>query len=1484
MRRRIKKVISYILALAMILTSLSFPVNEKVAYAETKEAETVSDVINLTDQLQVKADGSSDGQAMKLYLNGVYEAKVTLKEGTHTLQVLLNGTAYGEEKTVQLASDQDVYVRVKDGTVINSVTDQSSFHTASVAGTFDQFAFKDEKEAAYAIKGWDPKDENGLLDYIGGGLYKRTFQFTALEKDTELEYKVAFDQGWDYNIGDEGNNVKVTLKKGTEQFSVLADEVNGVIYDSIRGSEYTVSQTSGTVSYPALSMSVSLIGTIRYDDAKNWDNKQKGFEFTQVSDTLFLYQAIVKAGSYDYKTVFNYDKWYEKTGDNKKLSVTEDDTNVIFLYDASDESLLDSVNNANDIAVKLGMKEEPAQSSITTNPNGTTTFITTAAKNETDQVQLVYAKKTALNETKTIDFKKGTDSKGNFNGTFQAKEVFFGDEAVDLYYYYKINGKMQLDNVSEQVKAEDGTVYNHYQRDEFKGRDVYVPGTFPGESWNPATNKMEYKGNGLYEYTFKNVGAANYEYKIAMGSWSENYGGDGVSDGSNMAVTVTKTQDVTVYYMDLVTHYSKTSIDYTIADIVLEGTGIPENCKFEDPGLAGIYSCTATLKAGKYSDVKAVFEGKEYKMGEFTLSEEKAVTFYFDPSTDIYYNDSTKVDINASNVHYDSKSTVYKSVFGAVEEGESVTYSIDTDLDATKVLLYIKGKEDVIKELSKKEADGKATWSADVALSTYGQYKYFFAIYYGSYVKVYCDDDGNYGTGILTDLTSTKPYDLTVYKKGYKTPDWMKNAVIYQIFPDRFYNGDTSNDDAQTTSRGATDYEFITDWSTLPENPDQEKANADSYPSTAYKGDGNWSNEIYGGDLQGIIKRIDYLKALGVNVIYLNPVFSSISTHRYDTSDYSKIDPILGDLGDFTELVKVAKENDMHIVLDGVFNHVSDDSVYFDRYYKFVGKDGKVGAYPYWAYVYDYMNDNKDATQEQAVKAAKEHFTELGVNDFSYTEWFTVNNTALIDKDTKEAVKDTIGERTGKEVYGYEGWWGYDSMPVITSTNGSEYQTGNWGTEVIEGEKSIGQYWLNQGSNGWRLDVANEVSDETWQHFRESVKSLNEDNVVIGEIWDDATEYLLGDMYDSVMNYIFRNAVCAFAKGGAASDSLMALENIRERYPKEAFYAMMNLVGSHDTTRLLSYLDGISDDRTSDNSDSTYPTVGSAYPTYETTSNTAKMRQYIVAFIQMTYAGAPTIYYGDEIGMVGADDPDDRRAMTWGEGNKELVEWYAKLAKIRSEYTALRTGEVAPFDVKDSDNKVIESLMGYVRSDDKNQMIVISNNSENEKEVTIEVKDLIKMTAGTLFDQVSGAEYTVKDGKATITIPAYRGVILTENKKSISIDAEALKPAYDPSYKVGSSLTEVTVNKTSATINKGNTLSLSITYAPSNAADIKEILWTSSNEAVATVKDGVVTGVGAGKATITVTLNEVVSATYEITVKGEVQPATPSPSPAVPTA
>lgn len=1115
---------------------------------------------------------------------------------------------------------------------------------------------------------------------------------------------------------------------------------------------------------------------------------------------------------------------------------------------------------------------KPVAEKVTDNINGTTTFTTIAAG--ATQVELVYGNREEVaskgaSALETVSMTADKDVQNVYN-----EEIYFGDDALDIVYYFLVNGtKKEIGTEAESMRI-GGETYLHYTRDAFTGRSVYVPGTFPGKSWDVASNLMTYIGNGLYTCTFKDVPAANYEYKIAMGSWSENYGDGGKLDGSNMSVTVPETQDVTIYYSDF-SHYSKCSIYYMYgANIALDGTGIPAGTKFSDSRLTGVYTAVIEdMATGTYSDTKIVPAGEDaIEIGTYKVETQKDVTFYYDPESGIYYSNASDKTVATEDLYFDSKDTTYKSQFGAVATGSEVTYSIDTGSDVTDVRLVVKGvakKNIKMEKVSGAEA-GKQRWSATTSYDKLGEYQYFFAVYNETAAVMFGDDDGYYGEGKACDLLNLLPYDQIVYQSGYNTPDWMKNAVIYQIFPDRFYNGDVTNDTITSDARGSVQYEYMSDWYVLPENPEQEKLNPDNYPTYAYKGDGNWSNEIYGGDIKGVTKRIDYLKALGVNVIYFNPVFESISSHRYDTSDYKNIDPILGTLGDFEELVKVAEANDMHIVLDGVFNHVSDDSVYFDRYYEYLeeGTD-TIGAYPYWAYVYDYMAE-KNVSQEEAESAAKAYFTEeYGIKNFDYAGWFDVfSDTTLKDDDGKE-VCDNVGLRAGKPVYGYDGWWGYDSMPIIKSTNGSEYQTGTWAEEVIgknetstTADNSVAQYWLSKGMDGWRLDVANEVSDETWQHFRKSVKALNSDNVIIGEIWTDAVEYLMGDMYDSVMNYMFRGAAIAYAKGGKSEDATNTLERLRERYPKEAFYAMMNLVDSHDTTRILSYLDGVDDDRNQKELDK-------AFPTYENTSDEAKQKQYLVAFMQFTYAGAPTIYYGDELGMVGADDPDDRRAMIWGEGNEALLKWYARLAAIRNNYSALRTGSVEPvYGTEDA-------VLAYVRSDETDKMLVMMNNSNKPVKQTIKAADY-GITASALTDLISGQSYTVTDGNVSVDVPACSGVILTDNVKQITLDEENLKPGYDPAYKVSASeravkVTGVSLSQTALTLNAGETASISgnVVVTPENATN-KGVKYYSSDRKVATVdKDGTITGVAGGKATITVkTADGLFTAACEVTVSG----------------
>ena len=222
-----------------------------------------------------------------------------------------------------------------------------------------------------------------------------------------------------------------------------------------------------------------------------------------------------------------------------------------------------------------------------------------------------------------------------------------------------------------------------------------------------------------------------------MGSWDENYGVGGARDGSNYGISVTEKRDVTVYYSDI-SHLAVTDLDYVFADISLEGTGIPEGTKLTDTGLTGIYSAAVALKAGTYSDLKHTYNDEEYPIGEFTLAEDKTVTFYFDPVTEIYYNNSSDEKLDEEKIYYDSKDETYKSIYGAVPTDTKVTFSIDTGDDAQQVKLVLKGKEQQILDMEKADGaeSGTVRWTATTSFSQYGEYEYYFVVGGQSSVKI----------------------------------------------------------------------------------------------------------------------------------------------------------------------------------------------------------------------------------------------------------------------------------------------------------------------------------------------------------------------------------------------------------------------------------------------------------------------------------------------------------------------------------------------------------------------------------------------------------------------------------------------------------------------------------------------------------------------------------------------------------------------------
>ena len=449
------------------------------------------------------------------------------------------------------------------------------------------------------------------------------------------------------------------------------------------------------------------------------------------------------------------------------------------------------------------------------------------------------------------------------------------------------------------------------------------------------------------------------------------------------------------------------------------------------------------------------------------------------------------------------------------------------------------------------------------------------------------------------DLTfareSGSRFRLLVYQNDFSTPAWFAGGVMYHIFLDRFCRGEgevTPNYDAVI-------------------NPDW----ANGIPQYARQNGDELSNNVFfGGNLWGVIEKLDYLSSLGVTVLYLSPVFEAYSNHRYDTGDYEKIDAFLGGEEAFEKLICEAHKRGMRIILDGVFNHTGDDSRYLNRRKTY---------------------KNEGAYQSQSSPFAK---------------WYRFRN---FPED-------------------YECWWGIKILPRLD--HGVEECR-----RYFTGEDGIIARWNARGVDGWRLDVADELSDEFLDELRHVVKKNTKgEGLIIGEVWENAVDksaygarrrYLSGRQLDSVMNYPFRNAVLAFVRDGDAETFYHVLTEIYTSYPRAASNSLMNLLGTHDTARILTLLgDGGKGELLPND------TLAHLNLTEEERKNALTLLK-LASVLQFTVFGVPSVYYGDEAGIEGYGDPFCRRPFPWGREDADLLSHYRALGKLRGEHSALADGE-----------------------------------------------------------------------------------------------------------------------------------------------------------------------------------------------------------------
>lgn len=1386
-RNKKSKLLSFIVILLILFSLIP---NAKIKADDNQNSPPANSMISLvgdffkTQSLGTDWDPKNQSSIMNEFSNGLYELTIDFKvAGNFNYKIALNGSfdinygsdfeSGGKNIALNVAIPKKVTFKVdlKNKTIYDSINNPDKFKSsATLVGTLSQSGGTD----------WSTTDTTYDLNYIGNGYSEKTFPM----KKGDYEYKVAYDHKW--SNGEIDQNIKFSLDKDEDVTFISNPDLN-------------------ICTNNLISPVVSIIGDIRNKDTDNWNEKLQGFEFNQLSNTgSYVYSAFIPEGTYQYKSSLNYswDNPIPSGTTNKSITIPIGGKYVVFVCDISGNSLYDSINDAAKVSTALGLSTAPQTvKSPVINENGTVTF-----SYSNDIAKEVYL---AGDFTNWSANEKAMTK--NQNGVWSVT-LRLADAASSYEYKFIADGNYVTDPANTITSANGNSLLNVPK---YSGRKIVVPGTMQqnvgGTNWDATSTQttMTYVSNGIYALTLKNIPAGSYQYKVATdGTWTENYGAGAKLGGDNISMNVVATEDVTFWYNDD-SNLIVDSTSYKKVDVKLTGTGVPDNTLLTDTTFTGIYSTKLSLKQGDYKDLVLIIDGKkEVPVGDLNITTDKIVTISYDPNTDIVFTDLSDKKINTSALYFNSKLSEYKLPYGAVPTGTNVVFNLKAAKDdltnAYLILQTPNGTQKISMLLNGSFSDGSAKWTTNYTPSSAEMDKFYFVVSNGSDVKAYGDDDGYFGAGAPNDLGKVKLYDMNVYDKDFKTPDWFKNAVVYQIFPDRFFNGDTSNDTAQKTSRGATNYEFYNNWYSIPEDPTLEFT-ADGKPNLSYlgtKGDGLWSNEIYGGDLIGIQKKLNYLQSLGINTLYFNPISQSISNHRYDTTDYKNVDPILGSMDDYVSLAKEAHKRGMHIILDGVFNHVSDDSVYFDRYGKFVAKGKPIGAYQYWCRVYDLMN-SETISQSDAEKKVTKDLATKGITDLHYKDWFKIANTK-------------IAAITGDpEHYSYEGWDGYDSMPVIEALNGSEYNVTTWDNEIIDGKNADSTYWLKEGSDGWRLDAANEISDETWGHFRTAVKSQG-DNVIIGEIWTDASKYLLGNMYDSVTNYRFRDPLLGFVKGTtddnttkySAVDAMNALETMREQYPKEAFNAMLNIVDSHDTQRVISALDG-------------YQKSLKAIANDPTKEALAKMK--MIPLVQMTYPGAPCIYYGDEAGMPGADDPDNRRGMIWGKGNKDLVDWYATLIGIRKSNVVLATGDISPISVADSYK---DDVLAYTRDNSKDHAVIaINRRTTNINSITLDTPSIPDGTV--LTNALNPTEqYAVANNKVTVSIPEQSGIILLSSYKTPVLNLLGLKDIYDPSYIVpekntsnnGSGSGNTTGNTTTSSNTAGNSTSGNTTTGGNTAS------------------------------------------------------------------
>ncbi len=617
-------------------------------------------------------------------------------------------------------------------------------------------------------------------------------------------------------------------------------------------------------------------------------------------------------------------------------------------------------------------------------------------------------------------------------------------------------------------------------------------------------------------------------------------------------------------------------------------------------------------------------------------------------------------------IYFNSRDPGYKSPFGAVRSGSSVSFSLSVRRSVTVSGVSIRLRFECTGETSEHVMSwsglslGMDRYSCEISLPEYcGICWYSFAmtasdgcvLFYGD------NEDGLGGEGAMYGK-DPKEYQLSVYEASANAPKWFGEGITYHIFPDRFCR--------KGLTQGMEGRTLHDNWDDCPEFRRDENGEVKNC-------------DFFGGNIRGILSKLDYLRSLNVTTIYLSPIFRAYSNHRYDTGDYHEIDPMFGTNAEFEELCEKARKLCMRVILDGVFNHTGYDS----RYFNALGRYDSVGAY-----------QSKDSP---------------------YFPWFEFEKWP--DK--------------------YSSWWGIYTLPQVSEMDESYRRF------IFGEEDSVVRRWLRAGASGWRLDVADELPDEFISELNSAAQDVLDDAVIIGEVWEDASNkisydvrrrYILRCGLHGVMNYPLRNSVIEFLLGGPSGHFIAVMESIRENYPEAVFMSSMNIIGTHDTPRILTILGCDKEDFALDKQAKALMRLP------EGRREAAKRLLMLGSFIQFCFPGSPCVYYGDEAGMEGFEDPLNRKGFPWGGEDGDLLSWYRKISRLRAESPALSGGSIEYIPA-------CEDILAF-RRECPGQSVTVAVNRCNEARCV-----WLPFDSSFVTERVTGRIFQILEGGLHLSLP-----------------------------------------------------------------------------------------------------------------------------------